>query len=123
MSTENQEPFNRKPNSILIRLSIISALPSLAIALWLSYFLTHSGGGAGLAAFPIIFACLVVQGLLTLPATLLVGSVYGRLSRRNQWPELERDLRFGIPLLVNILAPSTIFIISLIAIQLTMFHN
>ena len=124
MSIENQEPPKGKriPN-VLLGLSILSALPSLAIAFLVIYIVTHMGAGGGLAALPIIFIGLVAQCVLILPATLLVGFVYGRLSRWKQWPRLDRDTRFGVPLLVNILAASTILFIAAIFSSLAMFFH
>lgn len=100
----------------LFGLSALSALVILSCWLIISWGQANGyaeGGGEGMIA-PLLWM-LAAQWLLVIPATGFVFLVYRRLSRRGQLHEINPIAGVAIPLLFNILAASSLFILAWIS--------
>lgn len=93
---------------ILLGMSILSALA--ITALWT----TFPSGNLGLAGILPFFLILMVQLILVVPATLLISFVHSKLTHQNKLAEVQPSLRVGIPLIFNILAAFSYFIMAFV---------
>ena len=92
---------------LLLGLSTLSALAILSLGL---IILWGSGAMDSMNWMFELVLMLAAQWLSVIPATLIISSVYKRLSRRKQLYEINPLVRVGLPLLFNILAASSIFL-------------
>jgi sterol desaturase/sphingolipid hydroxylase (fatty acid hydroxylase superfamily) len=104
--TQDTRKSKKDADRLLLGISIRSALAILS--LWLLAPFLRGGGGLEMN---FVFVIIAGQWLLVIPATLVDFYVYRGLSHRRQLYKIHHLVRVGLPLLLNILAASSFFIL------------
>jgi hypothetical protein len=108
--SEDEEAYQKRSQSILTGLSIISALAITST--WLMIPLVQSPEAPGWTTFYLTGFIITGQWVLVIPATLIVILVHSQILGQDQKRHMPTKKRFHIPLIYNLLAANSLFVFS-----------